>query len=218
MNTRTMMAPPKIDGIPATDLRIYSDASQVNTTISFRGLRGSVKKRAPIDPRLDAYIYITPAGEIFTHPTYDGAVAAVCRSFVDVGALPVPPGNTHLDDIDANMLRARMEAKKRHHGPQVGDWLRYPNDDMRRFTHHWGDGLQVASGTGDYGSFYFDDSGLMSYSGGLDPSIPTKTIKATDQTAPARAWFFHHDHRRGHNGVTVSVEVPVWELMQEVAE
>lgn len=115
------------------------------------------------------------------------------------------------DEIDQELLDARIAARKALEGPQVGDWIKMLDGTVRRFTHNWGDGLQTTIGNGDSGRFYFSKCGHLSYSGGLDDMIPLDRIEPCEnELLPGFAWFFHHDSSGAHRGVDCVVECRVY--------
>jgi hypothetical protein len=117
---------------------------------------------------------------------------------------------TDLDPRDAQLLADRITTRNTLDGARVGDFVRMPDDTLRRFTYDWGDSLQVTLPNAG-GSFYFSRSGHMDFSGGLDHSILRDRLHDTGETMPACAWFFHHDHASAHNGVNVMVPCRVFE-------
>ena len=116
------------------------------------------------------------------------------------------------DEKDAELLQKRQELYDNRQGPRVGDWCRMPNGELRRFTHNWGDGLQTTSPNFGLGSFYFDRSGFMSYSGALDPSVDLSKIEKTEEVKPAWIWFFHHDCAQAHNGVYREIPCRIYKV------
>lgn len=119
---------------------------------------------------------------------------------------------TKLDEKDRLILSDRVALWiKSSDGPRVGDWCEMPDGTTRRFAHDWGKkhGIQITSK--EYpGSFYFTNSGHMDHSGGLEPSLPFGCLTDTFKERPAPVWFFHHDHRRAHNGVHAEVVCRVY--------
>lgn len=103
------------------------------------------------------------------------------------------------DATDGTILAARSTTWATIPGPRVGDWCIMEDGEYRRFTHDWGNALQVTC-KGQAGSFYFGNGGV-SYSGGLDPGISKRRLEFTGNLKPAPFWFFHHDYSRAHNGV-----------------
>ena len=121
--------------------------------------------------------------------------------------------NPEFDDRDQAILAARITQWERQAGPRVGDFVHMPDGSLRRFTHHWGDGLQTTCGhpcAGDQ-SFYFAGA-YMSFSGSLDSSIDIARITDTGEQKDGKAWFFHHDFMTAHNGVTVTVPCRVYKV------
>lgn len=112
---------------------------------------------------------------------------------------PVVDGCAHtprFDAVDGAILHDHLTAWARRHGPRVGDFVQMPDGKARRFSHDWGDSIQVSEG----GSFYLDE-GAVSFSGGLEPSIPKSLLWDTLAPKNGDFWFFHHNHARAHNGV-----------------
>lgn len=121
---------------------------------------------------------------------------------------------TELDHTDQMLLRDRIKCFDAHRGPRVGDFVIFPDGEYRRFTHDWGDGIQTTCKNMSFGaSFYFDRDGWMSFSGGLDPSIPKTRLFETAETREGLAWFFHHDRAFAHNGVNVMVPCRVYRYL-----
>jgi hypothetical protein len=117
------------------------------------------------------------------------------------------------DDQDAAILRDRIAQWQRVDGPRVGDYVRMLDGTLRRFTHDWGDALQVTVGpvsvcAGDE-RFYFAGD-CMSFSGSLDPAIPAAELEDTGRLSSGAAWFFHHDQVRAHYGVRCTVPCRVY--------
>jgi hypothetical protein len=63
-----------------------------------------------------------------------------------------------------------------------------PGGELERFSHDWGDGLQTSPG----GSWYMGE-GYVSFSGGLNPTIPIERIERTEETRDGCFWLFHHN-------------------------
>lgn len=100
-------------------------------------------------------------------------------------------------------------------GPRVGDFLEYDDGTLRRFTHDWGDSIQITSISEPGGGSFYLAFGYCSYSGGLDPGIHKSRLRDTGVSKEGRVWFFHHDHARGHNGVSTSIPCRVYRLMPQ---
>ena len=118
-------------------------------------------------------------------------------------------GRPTFDDVDAKILAERAKVWNKRSGPRVGDFVRMLDNTLRRFTHDWGDGLQVTC-TKFGGSFHLCDHGAVSYSGALDPAIPKAQLAVTKLRRLGSFWFFHHNEWRAHNGVHVNIRCRVF--------
>lgn len=110
------------------------------------------------------------------------------------------------DDRD---LKLAQEAYKRYHAnpsPQVGDYV-VIDGKYYRFSYDWGDSIQYSTG----GSWHLTVSGISSFSGGLEPSIPKAKLTPVTETKNAVFWMWHHDVARCHNGIYVIMPVRVFE-------
>lgn len=119
------------------------------------------------------------------------------------------------DAIDGTILAERTLKRSARSGPRVGDFIHMLDGTLRRFTHHWGDGLQTTyrwreTGVVDLGSFYLDREGIADYSGGLDSTIPLSQIESTGEHQDGDFWMFHHNESRAHNGVHFKVPCRVF--------
>jgi len=113
------------------------------------------------------------------------------------------------DERDAALREKRIAEWNGRPGPRVGDFIIMRDGSYARFSHDWGDGLQTT--TGEFGaSFYFGGDGWVSFSGGLDPSIPSGEIEPTEEVREGGFWFFHHNESRAHNGVWFKVPCRVF--------
>ena len=124
-----------------------------------------------------------------------------------------------LDSFDAAILEARKANLSDFTEPIVGDWLRFSDGRMERVTHIWpadwhADEIATVQTTHPkfgLGSFYLGQHGC-SYSGALDDGIKVDRLTFTGELRPGGCWFFHHDHARAHNGVSVEIPFRVYEV------
>jgi hypothetical protein len=117
------------------------------------------------------------------------------------------------DDKDQQLKTERAARYDARPGPRVGDWVVFSEDDRRRITHNWGDSLQTSiKGWQCSDGYHLDRAGLVSYSGGLAPSIDLSRFVDTGETADGTFWFFHHDHAKAHNAVYFKIPCRVFKI------
>jgi len=95
-----------------------------------------------------------------------------------------------LDEKDQAIAEQIKQAWLARPGMRVGDFVRWPNGELRRCSHDWEDSMQTSKGGA--GSFYIGSSGHASFSGGLQPANPMEFFKPTQETMTGAFWFFHH--------------------------
>ena len=115
------------------------------------------------------------------------------------------PDGTTLDERDSAIFSERFHAYQDIHGPRVGDFVRFADGHLERISHIWPDGVQTSEG----GSFYLGD-GYISFSGGLNPLIPSSELEYHADHKRGSVWFFHHDYWQAHNGVNASMDFRVY--------
>lgn len=100
-------------------------------------------------------------------------------------------GATHPELKSSNkaIVTKRMRLYDQIKGPRVGDYIILKDGTLDRFTHNWGNEIQVG---GMGGSFYLGN-GFIEYSGGLDPSISKSEIVPTKQKRSGSVWIFDDD-------------------------
>lgn len=123
------------------------------------------------------------------------------------------------DERDAALLAERQQARNalsaRFPHPCVGDAVTFADGKTGFVSYLWDIesepadtwGVQTSRG----GSFYLCEGGGMSFSGGLDPSIPRAKFHE-DGTRTMRAWFFHHNISGAGRGVYFDVTVRHWRV------
>jgi hypothetical protein len=112
-----------------------------------------------------------------------------------------------LDELDQAILARRLAQRETVTAPRVGDFVRF-SDRLERISHDWGDKVQTSEG----GSFYLAEGGQVSFSGGLNPSVPKERLRKREEILNGRFWFFHRDLWMAHNGVDVTAPCRVYEL------
>lgn len=130
------------------------------------------------------------------------------------GATELVPHRFALDDRDREILRDRFNRRQENGGPLIGDFVRFADGTLRRFTYAWDDGLQTTVDGSD-GSFYIHASGNGDYSGGLAAIVRRETLTPTAETREGAFWFFHHDWRGAGRGVPAFVPCRVYETTEE---
>jgi hypothetical protein len=84
-------------------------------------------------------------------------------------------------------IRARIQAAfDVRAGLRVGDFARWPNGEIRRCSHSWGETMQ----TSKTGSFYMGESGFASFSGALQPAQLKEFFKPTEEVMDGEFWCF----------------------------
>lgn len=122
------------------------------------------------------------------------------------------------DEQDLAILterQRRRDALAGVHGgfnPLCGDVVEFASGEQLRISHIWRgpDGTPGRIQTSPEGSWYWCDTGDMSFSGRLDSPFPAYSLTPTGRTAAVDAWIFHHDLQSAHRGVTVPAQVTVW--------
>lgn len=147
----------------------------------------------------------------YSHPTETGCQIAIRRYFLDIGLIPVPEDNTHLDEID-RVIAATIEhdyGQREKDRPRVGDLVLMPDGSEHRCCAEWKYGMQTTKG----GSFSTGKGGYVSYSGGLDPAALWESFEDTGETKRGRFWFFHHGMAGAGRGVDVFLTCRVYRLV-----
>lgn len=124
--------------------------------------------------------------------------------------------NKHLDvwPRSAAYVARALEAWSKREGPRLGDmFLRptvvpgtYGKRQESRFTYHWGDEIQPGGGSG---GFFMYDTGGVSYSGGLDPSVKLEHIKLVEpqEERYGEFWFFKDGCAGAHRGIEFNLPI-----------
>jgi hypothetical protein len=116
------------------------------------------------------------------------------------------------DQRDAEILKERVAQLNKRSGPRVGDFVRFPDGTVRRFSYIWDfeDGSDISAQTAGGGSFHLGECGV-SFSGTLFSGIPGKSLTLTNEKRNGDVWFFHHGFAGADCGVNAVVEFRVFE-------
>ncbi len=128
-------------------------------------------------------------------------------------SIPVPV----MDDIDRNILAARVARRDRVQGPRPGDFVMIPGDPepIRLIIA----GLNGISTTRPNNSprCYLTPEGRLDPSGGrrsLDHIAKSQLID-TGETKPGACWFFHHDVLAPKGGIHVEIDCRVYRIREQ---
>lgn len=116
------------------------------------------------------------------------------------------------DERDQMLLEKKIAAREKICGPRLGDFVKFPNGIIERFSHDWGDSIQTSPIK--YCSFYLGN-GEASFSGSLNPGIPKSSLKLTEEVVEGEFWFFHHDSPGAGRGVYCTVPCRMFETTAE---
>jgi hypothetical protein len=114
------------------------------------------------------------------------------------------------------IINEREKFRNQLTSPLVGDYVKFPDGQYKRFTHDWGPdhGLQVTNYFGKGGDFYLLNNGYASYSGGLDPRIPYSKLKLSEEKKEGTFWVFKDDLAMAHNGIYFMLDCKVWNFIE----
>jgi len=122
-----------------------------------------------------------------------------------------------LDEQDLKILDIRIKEYDKLLGPRVGDFVRFPNDELRRFTHDWDKDIQTTCASKhpchEDQSFYLGE-GYTQFSGSLDKAILKNKLILTNEIKEGHFWFFHHHEVCAYNSVSVSAPCRVFNYVE----
>lgn len=113
-----------------------------------------------------------------------------------------------LDERDQALAEKIKTAWLARPGMRVGDFVRWPNGEIRRCSHDWDDSMQ----TSKTGSFYIGADAGVSFSGGLQPPNPKTFFKLTNEVIDGEFWFFSHGRAGAGRGKDVMLPCRVYRL------
>lgn len=113
-----------------------------------------------------------------------------------------------LDSIDAGILQEILIRREQIEKPRVGDYVLFETGQLERVSHDWDDRFQTSpSGTG---SIFLYSNGHGSFSGSLNPAIPSSSMTLLQVLHPGRYWFFHHGIAGAGRGVDFEIPCRVY--------
>ena len=119
----------------------------------------------------------------------------------------------HLDTLDREILKNRLNARAQITRPRCGDFVRFPNGKVERISNRLLSGAQTSPVRA--GSFYLCAGGDASFSGGLNPPVPLGSLTHSSDSLPGSFWFFHHDAPGKDRGVWAEVPCRVYDTTAE---
>jgi len=133
-----------------------------------------------------------------------------------------------LDELDTEargkrqVNRSMLEEHNNGFNPMSGDVVVYPCGTRHRISavvKDWREGemvgiVKVQTSVG--GSWHWNGSGYMSFSGSLFLPIKAETLTWHGERAEVPAWFFHHEWSQANNSVNVTATVRVWHTTAEL--
>lgn len=122
--------------------------------------------------------------------------------------------NAHLDERDQAILAERVAHRDTDEGPRVGDFVVMDGGRLVRVSYLWADIVQVSQ----EGSWHLGEGGYASFSGSLEPGFPRNELRPIDSLRDGTFWFFHHNDRRAHNGVDVTIPCRVYRRVRRTDE
>ncbi len=114
-------------------------------------------------------------------------------------------------EVNLQILERRVNAFNAIKTIREGDYVRHLSGKMDRVTYVWDDSAQTG---GASESFYLGEGGYVSYSGGLDPSIPFAKLVLTSEVKKGMVWFFSRDHHTAHNGIDFMIDFRVYNVIE----
>lgn len=115
-------------------------------------------------------------------------------------------------EVNALILKERVDALNEVEGPRIGDYLRLPDGSFERITLNHAESFQT--GALGQGSFFLYKGSCL-YSGAHKGPIPFSAIRETRQTKLGNIWFFNEGEAKEGNGVDFEIEFRVFEIKKE---
>lgn len=116
-------------------------------------------------------------------------------------------GEVSLDQQDRRLVAKYTTEREKISGARIGDFVIFPDGRVTRFTYRWPDQIQTGSG----GRFHLLEDGNVSYSGGMDPGIPTLQLRVLQgHSRLGRFWIWHHGYAAASNAIDCLVPCRVY--------
>lgn len=112
------------------------------------------------------------------------------------------------DQVDQALLDKRIAARSEYDEPMIGDFVVFPTGEVERICNEMSTSVQTCPPWA--GSFHLFADGSASFSGSLNPPIPTASLLDTGDTQDGKFWFFHHDFIGAHRGVQCEAPCRLW--------
>lgn len=123
--------------------------------------------------------------------------------------------NNIIDTIDSEIILKRSNLyNKKWCEPRVGDVVIRDGYHFRIAKIWFGESFQMTL-KDDPGSFYLNDSGEASYSGGLGENFPLGRLVLTNVVLDGDFWIFRHNKMRAHNVTKFQMGVSFYLFMEE---
>ena len=109
-----------------------------------------------------------------------------------------------MDEKNINLVRSYAVERDKIDGPRMGDFVVFQDEEgqiVERISCLFDSSVHQFAQTSPWGSFYLGKSGAVSFSGGLNPSIPLESLTQTEETMEGAFWIFHHGEVGAHRGV-----------------
>ena len=113
------------------------------------------------------------------------------------------------------ILSSREKKLNSIQGVRVGDYLKMPYGMYTRFTYKLGEYIQVG---GDAGTYFLNDLGFLSYSGGIDSGVYITDLEVTNEVKPGAIWFFNNNEAKAYNGFDTIINFRVFKLKDKASE
>jgi len=172
----------------------------------------------------DAFVYTTPDGATYSHPSKAGALHMCRKWFVEAGLVLVPFDHSHMNPADRARAHDLARARAKITGPRCGDFVQIEGRGLQRICGFgFTDSSRFALTPGGSFSLPSDPAKLgpdwESYSGGLDwsPEYIRADLMDSGRYVMGRFWFFSGGRMAAGGGVDVALPCRVYRLKGDSA-